>query len=161
MDDITAKLCLSTNTLRIEYSNEKPNIALSVRTLQLPASSYGDLIPLIPESATSAMDISQTLVYANSRAETEDMQDIIRRHLVLNHPNIPPSCVEFYHRYIGAGRKKIVEDRIRDGTIQIVFATDAFAWVIYYLSIYFVFNIDFCHCIRGLTPAASNVSGYG
>jgi superfamily II DNA helicase RecQ len=30
MDDITAKLCLSTNTLRIEYSNEKLNIALSV-----------------------------------------------------------------------------------------------------------------------------------
>jgi superfamily II DNA helicase RecQ len=85
MNDITTKLCLSMNTLRIEFSNEKPNIALSVQTLQSPASSYGDLIPLIPEleNAMSPADISQTLVYTNSHAETEDMQDIMHKHLIL------------------------------------------------------------------------------
>jgi hypothetical protein len=59
------KVGLNSDTVRIELSNAKPNIALSVRILQCPKDSYLDLISLIPLHATTPEDIPQTLVYSN------------------------------------------------------------------------------------------------
>ena len=129
IDDMIQRVGLNSDTVRIELSNAKPNIALSVRTLQCPKDSYLDLIPLIPLDTTEPGDIPQTLVYSNFRIEVEDMQDVIRAHIERKYPTIPPECVKFYHRHIGSDRKKIIEDKIHYGSLRVVFTTDALGWV--------------------------------
>jgi superfamily II helicase len=74
---------------------------------------------------TTPEDIPQTLVYLNFCIEVEDMQDVIQAHLEREYSMITPDCVEFYHQHIGSKRKKIIEDKIHSGLLQIVFTTDA------------------------------------
>ena len=96
-EDIITKLSLPADTKQIEFSNAKPNVTLSVQQLQCPTNSYSDLISLISADTKEAANIPQTIIYCNARIVTEDMQDVLWDHIVQNHPDIDPKCVEFYH----------------------------------------------------------------
>ncbi|KAL0058485.1 hypothetical protein AAF712_014835 [Marasmius tenuissimus] len=63
-----------------------------------------------------------TLIYVNSRQEAEEIQDFLRQHC----PDcIPAAAFEFYHRHIDDSRKTIIQERLRDGSLRAVAATDA------------------------------------
>ncbi|KAF8892723.1 hypothetical protein CPB85DRAFT_1177262, partial [Mucidula mucida] len=122
MDDIRFKLQLGQNTEIIAVSNEKMNVALSIRILQHPQTTYADLITLFPRDGTSPSDFPQTLIYVNSRKVAEEIQDFLRKHA----PDwIPPDAFEFYHRHIDEEQKVTLQERIRDGRARAVAATDA------------------------------------
>ncbi|KAJ7861950.1 hypothetical protein B0H13DRAFT_1638916, partial [Mycena leptocephala] len=53
LDDVRVKLGLSKNATRISLTNARPNVALSVRTMQHPEESKADLRLLIPPHASS------------------------------------------------------------------------------------------------------------
>ncbi|KAL1750635.1 P-loop containing nucleoside triphosphate hydrolase protein [Schizophyllum commune] len=125
LQDICTTMNLPRDCARILYSNAKPNIALSVRAMQHPDGSYADLISLIPRDAKDPNDIPMTLVYAGSRLEVEDMQDFLRRHLP---DSIPPTAVEFYHRYVSDEQKERILARLRSGEIRICACTDVLSW---------------------------------
>ncbi|KAJ7343954.1 P-loop containing nucleoside triphosphate hydrolase protein [Mycena albidolilacea] len=74
---VVHKLGVSTNYDHLAFSNEKPNIRLSVRILQHKLGSYADLLPLFLKNTTGAADFLQTLIYVNSRKEAEEIQDFL------------------------------------------------------------------------------------
>lgn len=75
--DIQDKLGFGRDSECISVSNEKLNVALSVRTLQHPRNSFADLLFLFPSSGATAMDFIQTIIYVNSCQEAEQIQDFL------------------------------------------------------------------------------------
>ncbi len=71
ISEIQDKLGFGQDFQTISVSNNKPNVALSVRTLQHPRDTFADLLFLFPRSGTSANDFIQTLIYVNSCQEAE------------------------------------------------------------------------------------------
>ncbi|KAF8829544.1 hypothetical protein HHX47_DHR3000514 [Lentinula edodes] len=120
--DIQDKLGFGRDSECISVSNEKLNVALSVRTLQHPRDSFADLLFLFPSSGATAMDFIQTIIYVNSRQEAERIQDFLRQH---SPEYISYVSFEFYHRYISEDRKAIIEEAIANGTLRGTAATDA------------------------------------
>ena len=127
LDDIRLKLQLPKNVKMVRLTNARPNVALSVRAMQKPEKSMGDLRFLIPPDATKADDIKITLVYCNQRAVTEDGADYARDWA--EEHNIPRESIAFYHALIGAERKRSIEDKLARGEIRILFCTDAVGMV--------------------------------
>ncbi|KAF7348140.1 p-loop containing nucleoside triphosphate hydrolase protein [Mycena sanguinolenta] len=121
--DIRKKLRLPAHCPHIAVSNEKKNIALSVRIIQHPLlDTLADLITLFPHDATGPEDFVQTLIYAGERVTTEKIQDFLRS----NSPDtIPEEVFEFYHRHIDEARKKFIQEGIMNGTLRGIAATDA------------------------------------
>ncbi|KAJ7153843.1 P-loop containing nucleoside triphosphate hydrolase protein [Mycena filopes] len=120
--DVLAKLRLRADCARVSVSNEKPNIALSVRILQHPQDTFADLITLFPRDFKDPQDFAQSLIYAGGRMEVEKMQDVLRH----NRPTcIPADVFKFYHRFIAEERKQLVQDRIENGSLRAVATTDA------------------------------------
>ncbi|KAJ7135485.1 P-loop containing nucleoside triphosphate hydrolase protein [Mycena crocata] len=121
--DILDNLGLPSDTARIQVSNEKLNVSLSVRILQQEPDSYTDLLFLFDDDAVGAEGFLQSLIYTNNRQDTEKIQDFLR-------DNAPASidavkAFEFYHRYIDEDEKDSVQDRIEEGELRGVSATDA------------------------------------
>ncbi|KAI0309014.1 hypothetical protein OF83DRAFT_1046893, partial [Amylostereum chailletii] len=108
--DIQQRLRLELDSVRVQVSNRKPNITLSVRTMQHPEDSLADLLVLIPVNATAPEDIPVTLVYVNNRVDAEAIQDFVRRHLP---ESIPDEVVEFYHRFIDDDDKARILQSLR------------------------------------------------
>ncbi|KAJ6592736.1 P-loop containing nucleoside triphosphate hydrolase protein [Mycena capillaripes] len=103
-----------------------PNIALSVHILQHPQDTFADLMSFFPQDFNSPKDFRQTLVYAGERIEVEKNQDFLRR----NTPeHIDGEIFEFYHRFISEERKKLIQDRIENGSLRGVATTDALGMV--------------------------------
>jgi superfamily II DNA helicase RecQ len=127
LDDICGKIRLSKTATKISFSNVRPNVALSVRSMQHPEESKADLRFLIPPHATKPEDIDITLVYCNQRLTTEDICDALRRWA--DDEGITPSCIAFYHAKIGAKRKRQLEEMLRRGEIRILVCTDAVGMV--------------------------------
>lgn len=128
--DILKKLRLRSDCARVAVSNEKKNIALSVRILQHPQDSFADLMSLFPREATGPEDFAQSLIYVEGRMTAEGIQDFLRK----NSPEeIAEQAFEFYHRHIDEARKKVIQDRINDGSLRGVPATDALGMVRFYL----------------------------
>ncbi|KAI0319422.1 P-loop containing nucleoside triphosphate hydrolase protein, partial [Amylostereum chailletii] len=123
--DIQHRLRLESDSVRVMVSNRKPNIALSVRTMQHPEDSLADLLALVPVNAAVPEDIPVTLVYVNSRIDAEAIQDFVRRHLP---DSIPGDIVEFYHRFIDDDDKTRILWSLSESRIRIVPATDALGW---------------------------------
>ena len=127
LDDIRAKLQLSTNVKMLRVSNTWPNVALSCRQMHHRDDSKVDLRFLIPSGATKPEDIDITLVYCNSRTVTEDITDQIR--VWLKAVGISVTCVGFYHAKVGEKRKRELEDLLCKGEIRILICTDAVGMV--------------------------------
>ncbi|KAF9059123.1 hypothetical protein BDP27DRAFT_1385895 [Rhodocollybia butyracea] len=87
--DVLFKVGLPQDSARIAVSNAKYNIALSVRILQHPGSTYADLFTLFPVEPDA--EFPQTLIYVNNRKEAEEIQDFLRRHCP---SHLPTSSVE-------------------------------------------------------------------
>ncbi|KAJ3925100.1 MAG: P-loop containing nucleoside triphosphate hydrolase protein [Lentinula lateritia] len=104
--DIQDKLGFGRDSECISVSNEKLNVALSVRTLQHPRNSFADLLFLFPSSGATAMDFIQTIIYHSPEY-------------------ISYVSFEFYHRYISEDHKAIIEEAIANGTLRGTAATDA------------------------------------
>ncbi|KAJ3757096.1 P-loop containing nucleoside triphosphate hydrolase protein [Lentinula raphanica] len=122
IQDIEAKLGLGRKCERISVSNEKPNVALSVRIMQHPQDSFADLVTLFPSDPTGPDDFLQTLIYVNSRREAELVQDFLRRH----RPELIPEVVfKFFHRFIDDSDKARIQDGLASGALRAVAATDA------------------------------------
>ncbi|KAJ7888981.1 P-loop containing nucleoside triphosphate hydrolase protein [Mycena leptocephala] len=97
-------------------------ISLSVRIIQHPLDTLADLITLFPREAPSPQDFVQTLIYAEDRVKTEKIQDFCRS----NCPEtIPADAFEFYHRHIDEARRKVIQERIQNGELRGIVATDA------------------------------------
>ncbi|KIY70314.1 P-loop containing nucleoside triphosphate hydrolase protein [Cylindrobasidium torrendii FP15055 ss-10] len=124
MDDVRLKLHLGDDFRVISVSNRKPNVALSVRTLQHAQDSFADLVSLFP--ATSPESLPQTIIYVNSRTIAERMQDFLRAHAP---PNLSSKAIRFYHRYLSDEEKAEIERDLRSGILRIVIATDALGMV--------------------------------
>lgn len=116
---------------RVSVSNEKRNIALSVRIMQHPQDTFADLMTLFPRNSTGPEDFPQTLVYAGGRMDVEKIQDFLRR----NSPeNIEADVFEFYHRFIAEERKSFLQEQIARGTLRVGASTDALGMVSHWLS---------------------------
>ncbi|KAF7360458.1 p-loop containing nucleoside triphosphate hydrolase protein [Mycena venus] len=122
IDDIVKKLRLRADCVRVSVSNAKPNIALSVRILQHPQDTFADLMTFFPRNFRVPEDFPQTLFYVDGRIEVEKIQDFLR-HNCPEHVN--NKIFEFYHRHISEKQKKIIQDRIENGTLRGVATTDA------------------------------------
>ncbi|KAJ7844060.1 hypothetical protein B0H13DRAFT_1909104 [Mycena leptocephala] len=115
-------LDLPENIARVQVSNEKLNVSLSVRILQQEPDSFADLLILFPNDFEKPEDFLQTLIYVNGRQDAEKMQDFLRD----NKPEgIDPEIFEFYHRNIDDLRKTFIQEGLNDGTMRGVPATDA------------------------------------
>lgn len=126
IQDIQHKLGLPEDCARIQVSNEKLNVKLSVRILQHPPDTFADLLLLFPEDPASAEDFLQTLFYTNGRQDAEKIQDFLRD----NAPDtFDPEVFEFYHRDIDEKRKTYIQDGINSGKLRGVPATDALGLV--------------------------------
>ncbi|KAJ7499879.1 P-loop containing nucleoside triphosphate hydrolase protein [Mycena latifolia] len=124
--DILNKLRLRADCARVAVSNEKPNVALSVRILQHPQNDFADLMSLFPRDAKGPEDFAQTLIYVENRTTASNIQDFLRR----NTPDeIAEQAFEFYHRHITEDRKKFIQDGINSGSLRAVPATDALGMV--------------------------------
>jgi len=127
--DIKAKLELKQSVKMICISNARPNIALSVRAMQHTDELKGDLRFLIPAKTKEPNDIPITLVFCNSRIETEDCEDRLRDWAA--DAGIDPKCIRFYHSSIGESEKREIERLLEEGVVRIVFCTDAVGMVNY------------------------------
>ncbi|KAJ7863658.1 P-loop containing nucleoside triphosphate hydrolase protein [Mycena leptocephala] len=121
--DILANLGLPDGCARVEVSNEKLNVFLSVRILPHEPDSLADLLVLFPDEAEGPEDFLQTLVYVNGRQDVEKIQDFLRD----NAPTCmdPKKAFEFYHRHIADLQKASIQSRITSGELRGVSATDA------------------------------------
>ncbi|KAJ7457910.1 P-loop containing nucleoside triphosphate hydrolase protein [Mycena galericulata] len=123
LDDVCAKLRIGKDAVSISMSNARPNIALSVRKIVHPEETKADLRFLIREDATSPSDIPISLVYFNTRIETEDACDQLQSWAA--DAGIAKSAIGFYHAKIGSARKRELERKLRDGEVRILCCTDA------------------------------------
>ncbi|KAJ7444642.1 P-loop containing nucleoside triphosphate hydrolase protein [Mycena galericulata] len=120
--DIMGYLALPSDIARVQVSNEKLNVSLSVCILQHEPESFADLIILFPDNFEKPEDFPQTLIYVNGRQDAEKIQDFLRD----NAPEgVDVKIFEFYHKDIDAKRKEIIEKGLNDGTMRAVPATDA------------------------------------
>ncbi|KAJ7430797.1 P-loop containing nucleoside triphosphate hydrolase protein [Mycena galericulata] len=121
--DILENLGLPQDCARVQVSNEKLNVSLSVQILQHEPDTFADLLLLFSEEETGPDDFPQTLVYANNRQDVEKIQDFLRD----NAPSCidPKKAFEFYHRNIDDRRKDSIQERINNGELRGVPATDA------------------------------------
>ncbi|KAJ6607229.1 P-loop containing nucleoside triphosphate hydrolase protein [Mycena sp. CBHHK59/15] len=120
--EIIGYLDLPADVARVQVSNEKLNVSLSVRILQHEPDSYADLITLFPEVFEEPGDFEQTLVYVNGRQDAEKIQDFLRD----NAPEgIDGKIFEFYHKEIDDERKEVIQKGLENGTMRGVPATDA------------------------------------
>ncbi|KAF7343679.1 p-loop containing nucleoside triphosphate hydrolase protein [Mycena sanguinolenta] len=110
-NSVVHKLGIASNYAHLAFSNEKTNISLSVRILQHPVGSYADLLPLFTKDAAGHPEFPQTLIYVNSRKESEEIQDFLRRHAP---EAIPAVAFEFYHRHIAESQKLSIQERGMD-----------------------------------------------
>ncbi|KAJ6589629.1 hypothetical protein B0H19DRAFT_1058625 [Mycena capillaripes] len=75
--DILCYLNLPDDIARVQVSNEKLNVSLSVCILQHEPESFADLITLFPEDFQKPEDFAQTLIYVNGRQDSEKLQDFL------------------------------------------------------------------------------------
>ena len=120
LEDIRTKLQLHKDAKVISLTNDRPNVALSVRTMRHPAESFGDLRFLIPEGAKEPADIPVTLVYCNERTVSEQAADTLRRWATDAGLEGADKCIAFYHAKIGSARKREIEEELRKGNIRIL-----------------------------------------
>lgn len=158
INDIQHKVGLTTLCRRVEISNEKLNIALSVRVMQHSEDSFADLLTLVSPTAEASTDIPQTLVYVNSRTDAEEIQDFFR----LNCPQFPPEAFEYYHRHIAPEQKTDIQKRLRDGRLRIIPTTDALGMVCapitHYLSLIYIGSpLSTCQACRSMERAKDYV----
>ncbi|KAJ6610953.1 P-loop containing nucleoside triphosphate hydrolase protein, partial [Mycena sp. CBHHK59/15] len=123
LDDVCAKLKIGQDAVIISMSNARPNIALSVRKIVHPDDTKADLRFLIREDATVPADIPISLVYFNTRIETEDACDQLQSWA--HDVGIDTSAIAFYHAKIGMARKRELERKLRNGEVRILCCTDA------------------------------------
>ncbi|KAJ6552521.1 P-loop containing nucleoside triphosphate hydrolase protein [Mycena sp. CBHHK59/15] len=124
--NILHHLGLPADCARVQVSNEKLNVSLSVRIMQNELDSYADLLSLFPKDPQGPEDFLQTLIYTNGRLDAEKIQDFLRD----NTPEaIDPKFFEFYHRDIDDTRKIIIEGLLYSGEMRGVCATDALGLV--------------------------------
>ncbi|KAJ7720137.1 P-loop containing nucleoside triphosphate hydrolase protein [Mycena maculata] len=120
--DILRKLRMRVNCARVAVSNEKPNVALSVRILQHPQDTFADLMTLFRRDIHGPEDFEQSLIYVEGRITGEKIQDFLRR----NTPDeIAEQAFVFYHRHIDEKEKQRIQNAINDGSLRGVAATDA------------------------------------
>jgi superfamily II DNA helicase RecQ len=129
LDDIRRRLSITNDAQLVALSNDRPNIALSVRVMKHSEESKADLRFLIPNGASSPDDIPITLVYANERNATEDISDNLRQWAEDAGLEDPSSFIVFYHAKIGTTRKREIEEELRKGNIHIAVCTDAVGMV--------------------------------
>ncbi|KIY65774.1 P-loop containing nucleoside triphosphate hydrolase protein [Cylindrobasidium torrendii FP15055 ss-10] len=140
--DIKQKVGFGENVARIELSNSKPNIALSVRIMQHSEESLADLMSLIPHDATTPEDIPQTIIYTKTRQEAHRVQDFLRRNCA---GRFPANIFEFYESKVGDRAKERIEKQLETGELRIVIATKALGMVIYLL-VCGLFRYTYGHC---------------
>ncbi|KAJ7171796.1 P-loop containing nucleoside triphosphate hydrolase protein [Mycena crocata] len=123
LDDVCAKLKIGKDAVTIAVSNSRPNIALSIRKIVHPDETKADLRFLLTENAATAAQVPISLVYFNTRIETEDTCDQLQSWAV--NMGIDKSAIAFYHAKIGTPRKREIERLLREGKIRILCCTDA------------------------------------
>ena len=126
LEDVRKGLQIYRDCKMVQITNNRPNIALSVRVMEHPEESKADLRCTIPNGAQKREDIPIAIIYMNLRNECEHTVDKLRSWLP---PGIPPECIVFYHAKIGSARKREIEIQLQEGRIRIVVCTEAMGMV--------------------------------
>lgn len=129
LEDIRKQLDLSNNAATVSLSNDRPNVALSVRAMEHSEDSKGDLRFLLPKGVRSAADIPVTAIYCNERLTTEDISDQLHRWAEDEGLSNPEDFIVYYHAKISASDKRDIEERLRRGEVRIIVCTDAVGMV--------------------------------
>ena len=139
LEDVRAGLQIHRSCKMVQVTNDRPNVALSVRIMDHPEESKADLRCAIPNGAVKPEDIPVAIIYMNLRYECERTVDKLRSWLP---PGIPPECIAFYHAKIGSARKREIEILLQEGKIRIVVCTEAMGMVCHSLSIAHIVILD-------------------
>jgi superfamily II DNA helicase RecQ len=124
--DITTKLGILADHKTLAISNQKLNAVLSVQILQHSHSTFADLMTIFNSTISKLEDFPQTIIYVNSHLEAEQLEEFLRD----NAPRyMSRKNIEFYHRFIDEGQKRLVESKIGSGELKIIIATDALRMV--------------------------------
>ncbi|KAF5332724.1 hypothetical protein D9611_005316 [Ephemerocybe angulata] len=115
LDDIRATLELRGNLVRVAVTNDRPNVALSVRTMKYSDESKGDLRFLLHEGAESMKDIMITAVYCNERLATEDGCDALRYWARAEGIEDWEKGIVYYHAKLSTERKRTIEESLKQG----------------------------------------------
>ncbi|KAF7305411.1 hypothetical protein HMN09_00793500 [Mycena chlorophos] len=127
LDDVMKLLGLPPTTRRIEITNARPNVALSIRQMKFEERSMADLRFLIPVGARKPEDIPITLVYTNERLKAERACERLKQWCTDEGIEDPEdgACVAFYHAKVGPQRKRELERQQAESKARIWCCTDA------------------------------------
>lgn len=110
----------------MSLTNERGNIALSVRVMKFEEVTKADLRFIIPRDAMGPQDIPITLIYSEGRNTCETIRDQLMEYLP---PGSPVNTLAFYHALIGHKRKRSLEESLRKGEGRFLICTDAVGMV--------------------------------
>ena len=109
LDTVKKNLQLAADSVLISLTNERKNIALSTRVMQFDKDTKADLRFSVPNGTSQPEDIPVTLIYTNSRIESEDICEAINTYLPAG---MPEDTVSFYHSRVGRERKRELEGKL-------------------------------------------------
>ncbi|XP_006458573.1 hypothetical protein AGABI2DRAFT_64836, partial [Agaricus bisporus var. bisporus H97] len=113
----------SERTVEVLCSNDRPDIALMVRELSYPSSSYKDLSFLIPHNWNEGMNVPKKfLVFFDDIKEAEAAKEFFHQHLLKEYH----SKVAWFHSTMGQLYREAKVEGFRKGEIWGLLCTDAF-----------------------------------
>lgn len=123
---VKRELSIGASAALVSLTNERKNIALSIREMRFEDKSFADLRFTIPRNAKGPQDIPITLIYVNERTICEDICDKLREYAP---PDSKEHTIAYYHALVGQKQKRFLEERLREGEVRILVCTDAVGMV--------------------------------
>jgi superfamily II DNA helicase RecQ len=111
------------HTEEIYRSNDRPNLHIGARFMQHPAYSYRDLQFLFP---SPEYNVRRFLVFFNSTGEAEEACLAMRAML----PEHLKNKIAWFHSDMSPEYRQTMIEKLRNGEIWGLFATDAFGMVL-------------------------------
>ncbi|KLO06626.1 P-loop containing nucleoside triphosphate hydrolase protein [Schizopora paradoxa] len=125
LDAVRGVCALAKDAIHISVSNQRPNIALSVREMK-HGTTAADIRFVIPDDAQKPEDVPITLIFTNSIVTCDHLADRLRYWA----PDwMPSESIAFYHAKVGPAQKALIEERLQKGEVRILVCTDAVGMV--------------------------------
>lgn len=116
----------SETTVEVLCSNDRPDIALVVREMTFPSSSYKDLSFLVPHNWNEGMHSPKKfLVFFDDIKEAEGAKDYFRQHLQKEYH----SKIGWFHSTTSQEYREAKVEQFRRGELWGLLCTDAFGLV--------------------------------
>ncbi|KAE8217964.1 hypothetical protein CF319_g8065 [Tilletia indica] len=105
----------------LDVGKERDGCVYDIQAFQHAASSFLDLVELLPSASSSSHQLPKMLVYVNSRIKAADGADVLRQHT----PAELRGAIASFVATDSGRQKKLVMDGLRSGKIRIVVSTEA------------------------------------